>query len=433
MKRKIESYLTEWKNKKGRKILLVRGARQVGKTWSIRELGKTFKFFIEVNFEEEPELNSIFQTSRNPSLIREKLSAYFHTPIIEDETLLFFDEVQACPECIQSLRFFNEKLPDLHVAAAGSLLEFTLNEISSFGVGRITSIFMYPLSFEEFLWANNYNTLYTMVCSTTKQQPIDDAIHLKLLELAKTYMLIGGLPFIVKEYILNHDIIGCHHLLDSLITTYQDDFSKYKHKANAIKLTQTFSSIANQTGDKFTYGKVSHPDSSSGYKECLDLLIQAGLAYRCFHTSAQGTPLGATIKPNRFKVFHFDLGIYQRLAGLGVAQYLVTDFKELINKGEIAELFVALELIEAQSPYSRPTLFYWHREARSSNAEVDFVIQRGIDIIPVEVKSGTRGSMQSMHLFLKNHDSETGIRLSHENCAEYGKVKCRPFYLAGNI
>lgn len=413
--------------------MLLRGARQVGKTYLVRELGRSFEHFLEVNFEEVPQVKRFFQDTRDPFEINKKLAAYFATPIESGRTLLFFDEIQSCPEALQGLRFYHEKLSDLHVAAAGSLLEFALAELPSFGVGRITSLFLYPLSFFEFLEAQGKGAIVNLIREASSKNPVDDVIHKKILEDLRIYQILGGLPEVVKNFIEKNDILSCQPLLDDLLTTYRDDFAKYKKQAPVAKLVETFEAISRQAGQKFKYTRVADGDSAYGYRASLNLLVKAGLAYPIFHTAANGIPLGAQTDLKKFKVIPFDLGIHQRLMGLNLSEHLIKEPVDLVNKGNLAEIFVGLELVAGMSGHSHPQLYYWHRESRASNAEVDYVIQDQERIIPLEVKAGTRGQMQSLHLFLQEKKLAFGVRLSHENFAAFDKLGIYPIYAVQNL
>ena len=433
MKREIDKYFLEWKEEYPRKVILLRGARQIGKTYTVRKTGKTFKYFLEINFEEEKDLRSIFQGSLNPQNICEKLSAIFSVPVISGETLLFFDEIQACPEALSSLRFFYEKMPKLHLIAAGSLLEFALSEIPSQGVGRIQSLFMYPMSFVEFLMANDAQSIVEFVNKSNTQNPLDEIFHKKLIEYLKIYLFIGGMPEVVQTYVNRKDLILCQKKLDSLLITFRDDFAKYKKKSPVGRLREVFDSVVFQAGNKFKYSNIESSSKSQDLKEALDLLLQAGLAYKIYHSSAQGLPLGAQINIKKFKVILFDIGLHQRLLGLDLRNYLLSENFQGINKGNMAEIFVGLELMCTSPVYLSPQLFYWHREVRGSNSEIDYLIQQEENVIPVEVKAGTKGQMQSMYIFLKSHKSKYGIRISLENFAEYEKIKVIPLYAVYKI
>jgi len=432
MKRDVALSLQDWKVSENRKVLLLRGARQVGKTYSIREFGKTFGNFLEVNLEEHEKVHTFFKGSLTPSVIVEKLSLYFDTKIKPGKTLVFFDEIQACPEALSSLRFFYEKMPELHVVAAGSLLEFALSEIPSFGVGRIESLFMYPMNFSEFLQAMGSGGVADLIKNSSHENPIDSVLHEKCMNLLKVYHLIGGLPEVVKTYINSGNLLASQKIIDGLILTYIDDFAKYKTRSPVDKLNDVFRSVAFQAGGKFKYSNISS-ERSSTYKVALDLLIKAGLAYKINHSSARGLPLGGQIKENRFKIVLFDIGIYQRLLGLDLSEYVISDYDTLLNRGNLAEIFVCNELIATGVRHIRPEIYYWHRENRGSNAEIDYLISAKGKIVPLEVKAGTKGQMQSIHLFLNERSLSRGIRLSAENFGKYDKIWTIPVYAAGNL
>lgn len=431
MNRNIYKYLNLWKNKEDRQVLLLRGARQVGKTHAVRHLAKTFKHYLEVNFEEQPQIKNFFEGSLSPKDLNEKLSAFFGPPLIPGQSLLFFDEIQSCPNALKALRFYHEQNPDLHVVAAGSLLEFVLSEIPSFGVGRIESLFMYPMTFDEFLQATGHNELARMIGKASLQHPVDVTLHQLLFDKLRTYQILGGMPQIVKAYKEGANLRACGNKLDSLLSTIRDDFAKYKKQVSSAKLSETLASISLQAGKKFKYSNIAPSEPLAGYKESLELLVNAGLAHKVFHSASNGIPLGAEIDTKKFKVIPFDMGLHIRSLGLDIAELILLDSLQLANKGNLAEIFVGLELIANSNPYLRSQLHYWHRESRASNAEVDYVIQQGEQIVPIEVKSGSTGKMQSLHLFLEEKKRLQGIRLSHENFSEYGKIKAMPLYAAG--
>ncbi len=429
MRRNIEHSLIEWKESQQRKALLLRGARQVGKTFSIRVLGESFKYFLEVNFEEDRAVKKIFEGSLDPFYLSERLSAYFSIPIIAGQTLLFFDEIQACPNALSSLRFFYEKMPDLHIAAAGSLLEMTISKLPSYGVGRIQSLFMYPMSFDEYLAALGQNALIDMKNS----KAMDPVFHDKMINYLKIFYLIGGLPEIVGEYARSKNILNCQQKLGDLLESFRDDFAKYKKRADIQILDEVFKSIAIQSGNKFKYSNVDKAYNHRVLKQSLDLLIQAGLAYKIYHTAGNGIPLGAEIKSNRYKIILFDTGMHFRILNLNNADIIVAEDIDMINKGAIAEVFVGNEFIKSMDNRIRGQLFYWHNERKGTSSEVDYLIQRENQIIPIEVKSGKTGKMKSMRVFLQQHNSECGIRLSLENFTKHENISIMPLYAVNVI
>lgn len=426
--REIDKALISWKNEESRKPLLLRGPRQVGKSSAVRNLAHSFDYFIEIDFEAQLNLHALFSQSLNPKDICEQLSLYFEVPVIEGKTLMFFDEIQSCIPAISSLRYFYERLPGLHLIAAGSLLEFALQELPSFGVGRVRSMFLRPFSFNEFLNACNQNQLAEAIINASTANPIPDLIHKKTISLYKRFMAIGGMPEVVAKYVDSGDILQCMGIIDDLVISYQDDFAKYKRLMPALRIREAFEAVVLQMGGKFMYTKAASNSDPKQIKAALELLILAGLVIPVTHTSANGIPLGAEVDPKKRKMLIFDTGIFQRLLGLNIGELIIGESFEVVNKGALAELSVGLELSKSSSYYRNEPLYYWHRESASGNAEVDYLFQKGEKIIPIEVKSGIRGSMQSLHLFLKEKNIEMGVRSSLENFGQFQNITTVPIY-----
>jgi len=426
--RSIDKELKNWANEAERKPLLLRGARQVGKSSAIRELAKQFKYFLEINFEEQKTVHKLFTGDLSPLELCNNLNILYGVPIIPGQTLLFFDEIQACPAAISSLRFFYEKYRELHVIAAGSLLEFALEDLPSFGVGRIRSIFLYPFSFNEFLGAIGATAIRDYKDAGSPEKPLPDPIHRKLIEYLKQFIILGGMPEVISRFAGGNDLQSCQQVLDDLILSLKSDFAKYKKRVPSLRIMEVFESVVLQTGGKFTFSKVASDSNHKQIKEALELLIMAGLVIPVTHTAATGLPLGATIDLRKRKMLLFDTGICQRLQGLNMAGFLFDDDFRAINKGAIAELFAGLELLKYSSCYQQRSLYYWQREKLNSHAEVDYIIQDREEIIPVEVKSGTQGAMQSLFLFMKEKNKPYGIRCSLENYSRFDKILVYPLY-----
>jgi len=432
LKRSISHYLERWQTSSSRKALIIRGARQVGKTYSVRKLGKHFDHFLEINFEDYKKIHHLFDTDMDVTKIIQTLAVQFNVPVIPQKTLVFFDEIQACPNAIRSLRYFYEKLPNLHIIAAGSLLEFAFEEIPTFGVGRIQSVFMYPLTFHEFLEAM-HPALPPIIEKSYFNNPLPGNLHAIAINHYKSYQIIGGMPEVVAEFVNSGDYMKCSELLDNLIQSFQSDFAKYRKHVPMGTLRNIFHSIAQQAGGKFTYQHAAPELDIKTIKPALDLILLAGLAYKVPHTSAAGLPLGGQINPRKFKILPFDSGIHQRLLGLNLGEYLLQDHIQMVNKGSLAEITVGIQLLHYQSPISQAQLYYWHRESKSSNAEIDYVIQQQDSIVPVEVKAGTKGQMQSMFLFLKEKKLSRGIRLSLENFGQVDSIDIIPLYAIKSV
>jgi predicted AAA+ superfamily ATPase len=433
IQRKIDVELLAWQKSSSRKPLLIRGARQVGKSTAVRNLSKQFDYFIEINFDEQSEYQNLFANTSDINDLIEQLAIITQTEIIEGRTLIFLDEIQASLPAISKLRYFYEKKPNLHVIAAGSLLEFALSELPSFGVGRVRSLFMYPLSFIEFLGALNEKPLASMIQQSNPAKPLNPIFHEKLKIYFKKFLIIGGMPQAVQTYVAKGDLLEVQRILDDLIIAIQADFVKYKKQIPPTNIKSVFESVVMQVGTKFKYSNDLISLTNPVIKQVVDLLEMAGLVYRVTHSSSNGIPIGAETNPKKTKLLIFDTGIYQRILGLDVASLLLKDDFEVVNKGNIAELFVGLELLKSNNAYEKTALYYWHREAKNSKAEVDYVIQIQDFIVPVEVKAGTKGAMQSMYLFMDEKKSRYGVRLSLENFTEYDKVKVLPLYAVSNI
>lgn len=433
LSRNIDKELTSWGKEKEGKPLLLRGARQVGKSTAVRDLSKQFDYFLEINFEEQRRVHQLFEGDLNPEELCENLSILYNVPIIPGKTLLFFDEIQACIPAISSLRFFYEKYPRLHVIAAGSLLEFALAEIPSFGVGRIRSLFVYPLSFNEYLEGIGERQLLTAKKNASIKKPLAPPIHQKLLAHVKRFLVLGGMPEVVAAYVKNGNLNTCGQVLDDLIISLKADFAKYKKRVPFLRISEVFDSAIQQSGGKFIYNKAATEANHKQIKEATDLLIMAGLVTPVTHTSANGLPLWAGADPKKRKMLLLDTGIFQRLLGLPISEILFEDDFDTINKGAIAEQYVGLELLKSSSCYRQENLYFWHRETKSSNAEIDYVIQQNENIIPIEVKSGKKGSMQSLFLFLSEKNVPFGVRFSLENYAAYENIQVYPIYAVSEL
>ena len=416
-----------------RKPLLLRGARQVGKSSAVRELGKCFNNFFEINFENKDFVGAkrVFEQHSDPHLICDQLSALYETPIEAGKTLLFLDEIQSCVDAISALRYFYEQMPELHVIAAGSLLEFALQKIPSYAVGRVRSMYMYPFSFDEFLQAMGRNILLEKLNSAKPEKPVSDEIHQKLTELFLRFIVVGGMPEVVAKYASGGSLLDCQNILDELTETLFNDFSKYRQRVPAIRLEEVFSAVIAQTGQKFTYSQVNIGANQVQIKECVELLKMAGLVYSATHTSANGLPFGAETNLRYRKLMILDTGIFQRFLRLDLGNLLFDPKIEQINKRALAEMFVGTELVKAQNNRLPAELYYWQREKSGSTAEVDYVVQIGQEIVPIEVKAGTKGAMQSMFLFLQEKQRPYGIRCSMENFGEFQNIKIYPLYAAG--
>lgn len=440
--RQIDESLLAWKNSPRHKPLLLRGARQVGKSSSVHHLARQFDNFVEINFERRPAYLEIFQGDKDAKHIVEMIKSITGKPIVPGKTLLFFDEIQMCQEAISSLRFFWEDMPELHVIAAGSLLEFALNEIPTFGVGRIHSMFMYPMSFDEFLNALGMTSLQHQKREASMEKPLLSALHEQLVALFRTYLMVGGMPESVATWVDTHSYVECQAVQKEIAYTYEVDFAKYKKRANTTLLRQTFHSAAHQIGGKFVYSQVSRDFRSYQIKEALSLLTLAGLLVPVCSTAANGFPLGA--EADEKKYLFIDSGLL--LAVLGTDYGNVTSISEailignaadLVNKGHITEMVAGLEIIKNLPPDSIPSLYFWMREAKGSMAEVDYILSKDMKILPVEVKAEVKGGMKSLYSFVEAKGITHAVRTSLENFGQFTKGDCTidiyPLYALQNL
>lgn len=431
--RLTDSNLELWKNDAFKKPLLLRGARQVGKSSSVRNLGKSFPYFIEINLEENNGLHALFTETNSIENICAKLEIAFNIPIIEGETLLFLDEIQSCPRAISALRYFYEQKPNLHVIAAGSLLEFALETLPSFGVGRIRTLFIYPFSFDEFLVAMQEERLLELKKKATRELPLDLIFHQKLTDYFKQFLIIGGMPEVIARFAVHKNYLEAQRVLDDLLISLKSDFVKYKKRVPSNRINEVFESVSKQMGAKFIYTKIGNHLTNLQIKEALQLLILSGLVIPVTHTAGNGIPLGAEIDLKKRKMLLLDTGLFQRILGLDVANIVLENNFEVINKGAIAELFFGLEWLKYSSPFSQNELYYWHRENKTGNAEVDYIVQKNNAILPVEIKSSNSGAMQSLRVFLKEKNIPKGIRFSLENFSNLDDVAIYPLYAVSSF
>lgn len=407
--------LIQWIKRKNRKPLIIRGARQVGKTWIVRALAKaTQKILVEINFEYQPEIIGLLN-SNDPNEILLELSAHFGFKIHPETHILFLDEIQAAPHLLTKLRWFAELMPDLPVLAAGSLLEFVLAEHQfSMPVGRINYLHLEPLSFGEFLLAQNKTELLDYLNNFYWNKSIPMVIHDQCLKLFKEYLLVGGLPEAVKNWNDERSFQELHQIQRELLATYRDDFSKYSGRLSTQRLEETMQAIPRQLGNKFVYKNVNSSVQSSSIKIAIDLISKAKLAYRVECTAANGLPLGAELNTKHFKMIFLDTGLVSSMLGLKLNDLSSIDELTLINKGALAEQAVGQMLRTIQPYYTEPTLYYWQRLENNAQSEVDYIIQHGQAIIPIEVKAGTSGSLKSLHYFMSQKKLPVAVRINSD-------------------
>ena len=426
--RSIDKTLEEWKESTTHKPLLLRGARQVGKSSAVRHLGTQFKYFAEVNFESAKSIATFFKGDLDVKLISSKISNYIQVPIIPGQTLLFLDEIQACPEAIMALRFFKEDYPELHVIAAGSLLEFALQSLPTFGVGRIHSVFMYPMTFDEFLVAMDMGGLLAMRREATVTHPLDAPFHDKLVNLFRTYLMVGGMPEAVATWRETTDFLKCQQVHQDIILTYEDDFNKYGRRVNPELLRLTLHGVCHQIGQKLTFSRISEGYRSAQIREALNLLTLAGIVIPVVATSANGVPLDAESDEKRAKYLFLDSGLLLAILHLDgqlghdlIKLIMTATPQDLINKGSITEMVAGLEISRYKSPVMRPRLFYWEKTGNSI-AEIDYLSIRSMKVLPIEIKAGTQGGMKSLWIFMREKHLNNAVRCSLENFGAFDYI-----------
>lgn len=421
-KRNIDKKLLEWKNAPKRKPLLIRGARQVGKSTAVQQLGKTFKYFVEVNLERQQSIRQLFTGDIDVFRTCESISAISGIPITAGETLLFIDEIQVCQEAIMSLRYFKEDFPELHIIAAGSLLEFALEDLPSFGVGRIRSLYMYPFSFDEFLMAQGLDITIEYKRKASAASPLPETVHRMLIEQLRTFYLVGGMPAAVAEWIDSKNYIECARVHNDILDTYQDDFAKYKARVSPALMRKVLRSVALQAGEKFVFRQAAEDVRSSEIKKVLQLLTLAGLIIPVTHSDGNGLPLGAEENSSYTKYMFTDLGLMQTMLGTSAADILLASENDFVNKGAASEMFAGLELVKNHDCFQKSEIYYWQNQARGTNAEIDYLEAKDGKVLPVEVKANTRSSMQSLWLFMRKKGLLYAVRTSLENFGEYEYV-----------
>ncbi|MBY0544287.1 MAG: AAA family ATPase [Gammaproteobacteria bacterium] len=428
MKRIIGLSLSEWQKSPYRKPLLLRGARQVGKTHSVRQLGKNFESYVEINFEKTPEAKTIFEGELSAKRLLRDIALFTGQPITPSKTLFFLDEIQEAPRAILALRYFYEELPELHIVGAGSLLEFAIEEIGV-PVGRVEFLYMNPMSFIEYLHAKKHHMLIEEIRRHSIQEALNDALHNKFLNLFFEYLAIGGMPEAVQVWVKNNDIIQVGKIQQNLIDAYLQDIPKYSRKMQIKYVEAIFSSMPALVGTHFKYSRIHGEYRKRELAPALDLLVKAGLLHRVVHSSGNGIPLGAEIDEDKFKLIFLDVALTQVLLGLSPNVWLLQGIDTLVNRGEIVEAVIGQEILAYSEPHTKSKLFYWQREQANSQAEIDYLIQKNNEILPVEVKSNKGSTLKSMQLFLNSHvNSPYGVRVSTHNYSIHDKIHSYPLY-----
>lgn len=447
MHRTCMEFLKKWLISPRRKPLVIRGARQVGKTWIVRRLATIEeKQLVEFNFEKTPALAALFEPN-TPQDIVKRIEQRFNIKIDPKKSLLFLDEIQAKPELFAKLRWFYEDMPELPVIATGSLLEFVLGTLPmSMPVGRVNYAYLEPLSFIEFLEAKKKDQFIDLIKTFTWNEEINSVVHAELLRLFKEYVYVGGLPEAVSSWIEEGSLDAIRDVHRDLLGSYRADFSKYGGKISPEILNEVIDAIPLFLGKKFIYSHVNSSANSVKIKEALNLLCQARVGHKIKCSAANGVPLGAEINDKFLKVLLLDVGLSSALLDLKLSTLEEIEELDMVNKGAIAEQVVG-QLLRTIDPFNaEPALYYWIRNERGSDAEIDYVIQHHQEVIPIEVKAGNTGTLKSLHLFMKLKELSTAVRIysglprikdMNIKDQEVGEIKYQirsiPFYLISEI
>ncbi len=416
--RAAEKYLNTWYKKKRRKPLVIRGARQVGKSTLVRRFAQSNGFVLnEINLEQHLYLDKIFKSLDMDVIIRE-LDALVGRNIQASGSVLFLDEIQATPHAIQALRYFYENKPELPVISAGSLLEFALADLHfSMPVGRIEYYHLGPMTFKEFLAAVEPNlTTYLSAFHIGQTMPV--TAHQKLIKRQREYLFVGGMPEALAAFVEHNSLTEVTEVHRSIGVTYQDDFSKYAKQKDLALMQKVFRQIPRVIGQKVKYSNISKEDKSREVKAAIDMLVKARVCHQVFHSHCSGVPLMADINENVYKLLFMDVGMAAWLTGLDWIALQALDGQALVNEGKLAEQFVGQHLM---NPFEPPRLTYWLREAKSANAEVDFITASGNQVVPVEVKAGKSGALKSLQQFALNKHASLCVRFDL-NPPEIGQI-----------
>jgi predicted AAA+ superfamily ATPase len=426
MKRKISNTLIEWKNDEERKPLILNGARQVGKTYILEQFGaQHFENVIYLNMEIEIALRDFLDGDISPKRIVQHLELTKKQRITADKTLIFFDEIQACERALTSLKYFCEQAPEYHVAAAGSLLGVAVNrEKYSFPVGKVDELYMYPLDFEEFLWALGYEGLSEEIKTHfAGNEPLNTALHKLALELYKKYLVVGGMPAAVKIFADTDSFLNAQIVQNNIFNEYAADMSKYADPTTSVKIRACYNSVPAQLAKenrKFQYKIVQKGGTATIFGESIEWLNFAGTVLKCQKITEGKIPIAVYAYFPDFKLYMSDVGLLTLKSRLPAELLVAENNEDNDFMGSVTENYVAQAFTTNKIP-----LYYWKND---NTAEVDFVIQKGVDVIPIEVKRGTNTRSKSMYMFANQYKSPYSIRISQKNFGFANYIKAMPLY-----
>ena len=426
MERNVINQLIAWKQKRNRKPLILNGARQVGKTYILQEFGRRcYQKVAYVNCDKNEMVEKVFAQDYNIKRILLSLSALLHVNIEPENTLIVFDEVQESPVVLNSLKYFCEDAPEYHVAVAGSLLGISLHSNTSFPVGKVDMIKMYPMTFDEFLMAVGEEPLVKVL--QTKDFSLIDSLSVKLTDYLRQYYYVGGMPAVVMEFVASKNLEEVRNLQKQILFDYQRDFSKHAPSQEVPRINMVWSSIPSQLAKenkKFVFGALKKGARASEFEIAIQWLIDAGLVYQVNRVSAPGMPLKFYAELSVFKLFILDIGLMGAMVDVPAESILVADTLMKEYKGAFTELFVVTQLIPLQYP-----MYYF--SSNDSRVEIDLIVQHGTLITPIEVKAEENVHAKSFRTFMSKHPDLKGLRLSMKPYQDQGWMENRPLYGAG--
>lgn len=413
MKRAASEELSAWLSRRGRKPLVIRGARQVGKSYLIRDFAKTRGLdLVELNFERDPKIAGLFADGDALRLLR-GIEAFTGKRLVFGQSLLFLDEIQAAPQVLAKLRWLHEETPKLAVVAAGSLLDFALADHTfSMPVGRITYLHLEPMSFTEFLRGVGDEELAALIEEIDPWHGIAGPLHARLLERFREYVLVGGMPEAVETYRQDRSLLDCAGVHQDLLATFRDDFAKYASAVHRDRLIKVLDAVPRMIGQKFVYSRVDRDERAAALRQAVDMLCRARVCHRVDATHATGVPLGAEVDERRYKLLLIDVGLVSASLGISLADLAPAENVVMANEGAIAEQAVGQALRVVEPPFHEPKLHYWARDTPGSEAEVDYLIQQGTRIVPIEVKAGATGALRSLHGLMAARSWKRAVRFN---------------------
>ena len=428
MYRKALEELLAWKDSPRRKPLVLRGARQVGKTWLMKELASNaYDDSVYISFDKDSDAARIFDETKDPKLILERLALIRGKTIWPEKTLVILDEIQECPNALGSLKYFNEEANEYHIITAGSLLGTYLAKPASYPVGKVNLLNIYPLSFEEYLAAADAG-MYQYFCSVKSGKDYVSAFHDKMTEHYKKYLIIGGMPECVQSWVNNADPEEISTIQEEIISFYENDFTKHSGKVNSGRILQVFRSIvpqlAKENNEKFMYAAIAKSARAKDFEDAIEWLISSGIAYRILNISKPEYPLKAYEMLNYFKLFLLDVGLIKHLAGLTNKSILLSESFQF--KGQLTENYVLEQLMPILD--NAPNFYAFAQER-----EIDFILQRGEVIVPIEVKSGGDKKAVSFKNYIEKYEPETAVRFSAKEYLKNGAITNIPLYFVGKM